>query len=143
MVGQAKARRAVGVIYRMINLYMHKTISISLLIKYFIDCDVWLASLRGSWLASLQYTVLDIVWNAIVDCQVLVDSKVEFSCNMLRDKAEIWLGVHSIIVSFLSFCPDIKVRIKYSTKGLTKTIILVGWTVPWNVVVGESVVLED
>ena len=95
------------------------------LIKNFIDCDVWLASLRGSWLASLRYTVLDIVWNAIVDCQVLVGSKVEFSCNVLRDKAELWLGVHSIIVSFLSFRPDIKVRIKYAAKGLTKTIILV------------------
>ena len=97
------------------------------LIKDFIDRVVWLASLRrGSWLASLWYTVLDIVWNAIVDCQVLVGSKVEFSYNMLRDKAELRLGVHSIIVSFLSFRPDIKVRFKYAAKGLTKTIILIG-----------------
>ena len=87
------------------NLYITK--QYHYLIKDFIDRDGWLASLlRGSWIASLQYTVLDIVWNAIVDCQVLVGSKVEFSYNMLRDKAELWLGVRSIIVSFLSFRPD-------------------------------------
>ena len=40
---------------------------------------------------------------------------------MLRDKAELWLGVHIIIVSFLSFRPEIKSyeRIKFSAKGLT------------------------
>ena len=106
------------------------------LIKDFIDRDVWLASLLGSWFASctlFSLTVKFLQTAKLSSCAI---------CSEIRLNS----GLGCIIVPNLSWTPEIwslHERIKYSAKGLTKTIILVGWTVPWNLVVEESVVLED